>query len=238
MAIHIIHGKHRREHRITRRQARQMFHILRAGYNARQAPGLMAPIGVVFVFYRTTVTRNDHWYHARPFSRADVRMKRNLHIGGASVLNIYIDGLDPRLRLLGYSPFPWQVASRGRQDGVTVSAEALPGGRARGYNRGDTVIHETGHWLGLFHTFQPPSPGLNGCDPPGDWMADTAAEREPNYTVPDPTNLCDPGELATPGVFDPALNFMDYTYDGVMRMFTPDQTAWMHEAYDRFRRGR
>ncbi len=39
-------------------------------------------------------------------------------------------------------------------DGLVISPATLPGGALAGYNLGYTVVHETGHWLLLSHTFQ------------------------------------------------------------------------------------
>ena len=75
--------------------------------------------------------------------------------------------------MLGWSRFPWQSAETPRLDSVSVNFAALPGGKASGYNLGDTVVHEVGHWLGLFHTFQGGMPGRRRP------VADTNAEAEP-----------------------------------------------------------
>jgi hypothetical protein len=236
--IHIIHGKHPGEHKIRRPAARRLFGILQAAYEGKQSPGFAEPMGVVFDLKRITVTRNETWYHARPMTRADKAMKRKLHRGGAQVLNVYLTA--PKFPgsgfLLGYSRFPWQRAAHPKWDGVTINVAGLPGGRATGYNLGDTIVHETGHWLGLLHTFQ--SSYRDGCaDPYDDGVRDTPKERGPNYACSDPGNLCDPADL-TNGLFDPALNFMEYTYDSCMRLFTAGQHARFAQMYAKYRFGR
>lgn len=73
-------------------------------------------------------------------------------------LNVWIlefsdDGLN------GYATFPWDFSDDPYIDGVVISKYTLPMERTnRNYQElrsvGITLTHETGHWLGLFHTFQ------------------------------------------------------------------------------------
>lgn len=234
--IHVIHGRHKGEGKLQRRGARKkVFRILRSAYNAGQSAD-SEQMGIDFVLKQITITRNEQWFHARPMSRADRQMKRKLHGGNAQTLNIYVN--KPRFPnggvLLGYARFPWQRAARPRLDGVTVNVAALPGGRASGYNQGDTVVHETGHWLGLLHTFEG-----GPCDAENDYVADTPAERNPNFRCVDATNLCDPTQVMPVGTFhDPALNFMNYSFDSCMRMFTAGQHQRFADYYSRYRFGR
>jgi hypothetical protein len=239
--IHLIHGRRHGEHRIGRPAARRIFWILNGGYAGAQDP-TMAPTGVSFRLKAISVSRNEKWFHAKPYSPADKQMKRRLHRGKPRVLNIYINRTTvPGQMLLGFSTFPWQRAWRRGLDGVTISDVSLPHGRAAGYNLGDTVIHETGHWLGLLHTFEGGCVGGTG----GDGVADTPAEAVPSFRCDD-RNTCTIPEYQNPAdptgppidLPDPIHNFMDYSYDACMYQFTPGQGARMVAAYRYYRSGR
>ena len=95
--------------------------------------------------------------------------------------------------------------------------------RAGGYNLGDTVVHETGHWLGLFHTFE------GGCGLRNGLVSDTPAEAEPSYYCQTSRDTC-----PAPGR-DPVRNFMDYSYDSCMNHFTLGQVDRMARLWNRFR---
>jgi hypothetical protein len=110
--------------------------------------------------------------------------------------------------------------------------ESMPGGvnpddpsKPWKYGGGDTLTHEVGHWLMLEHTF------AHGCAANGDWVADTAPEAMPQFDCPIGANTC-----PAPGV-DPIHNFMDYTQDSCMNMFTKGQADRMSDAWLQFRAG-
>ena len=53
----------------------------------------------------------------------------------------------------GFALLPSLYAQYPELDGIYIRYVSLPGGSSL-YRQGSTVIHETGHWLGLLHTFQ------------------------------------------------------------------------------------
>ncbi|RZU51817.1 pregnancy-associated plasma protein-A [Krasilnikovia cinnamomea] len=170
----------------------------------------------------TTWTVNSAWYNIEP-GKPEKAMKKALKVGDARTLNVYAANIADGV--LGWSYFPKKVTTNGRDfmDGVVMIGETMPGGNLGDYSEGDTLTHETGHWLALEHTFE------NGCKKKGDHVDDTPAEAVAQYNCPDGADTC-----SAPGL-DPIHNFMDYTQDSCMNMFTPGQAKRMSDAWVAFR---
>jgi hypothetical protein len=175
--------------------------------------------GVRFRLDGVSVTDNAAWF-ADPV-RHERAMKTALHQGGAGTLNLYIAQLSQVM--LGFAGYPYWYADAPELDGVVIDWRSLPGGTMTNYDRGFTGVHETGHWLGLFHTFE------NGCAEPGDGIADTPPEGRPSDACPQQKDTC-----AQPGQ-DPVRNFMDYAYDRCMAEFTQGQAERMREMWAAYR---
>ena len=141
----------------------------------------------------------------------EIAMKSALAVDPAHVLNIYTGNIASGL--LGWSYFPSSFPENSYIHGVVALYASLPGGSAYPYDEGDTITHEAGHYLGLYHTFE------GGCTPPGDYIADTPYEASPAYGCPTGRNTCPAAGL------DPIENFMDYTEDACMNHFTADQSV-------------
>jgi len=117
--------------------------------------------------------------------------------------------------ILGFAQFPGGPAAT---DGVSAghtffgSSDYNDGtfNLSAPYDKGRTMTHEVGHFLGLLHTFQ------GGCAG-GDGIADTPAVDNPNYGCPTGHMSC--------GTTDMIENYMDYTDDACMNIFTNGQKA-------------
>jgi len=182
--------------------------------------------GINFVLKATTRTVNANWFKtAGPENSAQTAMKKALRKGGAAALNVYTVGFvsGSGTGLLGYSTFPYSYAGAPKDDGVVMLFSSVPGGTTPHFNLGQTLTHEAGHWVGLYHTFQ------GGCSGAGDSVSDTPAEASPASGCPTGRNTC-----SGKGV-DPIHNFMDYSYDSCMTQFTPGQFTRMRNQIRTYR---
>ncbi|MFY9311629.1 MAG: M43 family zinc metalloprotease [Bacteroidia bacterium] len=138
----------------------------------------------------------------------------------------------------GYAYFP--IAGPFTEDGAVVlyNAFGFDPNMSLGYNLKPytnlniTLIHELGHGLDLYHTFEGDDGGTT-CPPntagqcltEGDLVCDVPPHiRSASNCVPDANaNSCAPGTTAA----DYQHNYMDYSSDACQNMFTADQAARM-----------
>ncbi|MFN2385631.1 MAG: zinc metalloprotease [Thermoanaerobaculia bacterium] len=198
------------EGNVTDKMLRDQISVLNASFSGGTG-GARTPFSFELAGVDRTV--NDSWFSAGPGTAAEAQMKAALRVGGAADLNFYTnDGAG----FLGWATFPFWYADNPSDDGIVCLYSSLPGGTAAPYNEGDTATHEVGHWLGLFHTFQ------DACSSKNDFVADTPPERSPAFRCPVGRDTC----KGTAGL-DPITNFMDYTDDFCMYLFTAGQSTRM-----------
>lgn len=90
------------------------------------------------------------------------------------------------------------------------------------YNKGRTLTHEAGHWLGLWHIWGDDGSSCSGTD----YVADTPNQADENYTCPT-TNGAVSADACAGSTGAMYQNYMDYSDDKCMVMFTAGQKARM-----------
>lgn len=151
-------------------------------------------------------------------------------------LNIWVCNLGGGL--LGYATFPGGPAST---DGVVCLYSSIGGpsspGTANPYHLGRTATHEVGHWLNLHHTFNGGCSGLtaNTCASQGDQVCDTPPDQTSTFGCPgNSPNTCTESSPFPPpytmNMIDMIQNYMDYTDDACMNIFTLGQKTRMNNA--------
>lgn len=126
-------------------------------------------------------------------------------------LNFWVGDLGT---LLGYSSQPGTAAEK---DGVVINYTTFGTINVNApYNLGRTATHEVGHWLGLRHIW-----GESYCG--DDFVDDTP--KQGNFTAGCPDTFrssCSNGEMG-----DMYMNYMDFTNDACMNLFTNGQKQRM-----------
>ncbi|WP_299834036.1 GEVED domain-containing protein [uncultured Tenacibaculum sp.] len=111
--------------------------------------------------------------------------------------------------ILGYAQFPWDNDKS--TDGVVMADQYFgTSGTARApFDGGRTTTHEVGHFFGLRHIW-----GDGGCGV-DDFVSDTPESDAPNYGCTTNHSSC--------GSLDMVENYMDYSDDSCMNLFTTGQ---------------
>lgn len=193
------------------------------------------PYNIQFELQNVTWNTNDAW--AVGNGADDGNMKSALRQGTYNTLNLYFQ-TDMAGGALGRCTLPSNLGSgKGNPsayvgDGCNVNANTMPDGLMDGFNKGMTAVHETGHWLGLLHTFEGKS-----CTGPGDYIDDTPVESTATDGCPtDPVKRSCPDQQK-PDESDPIHNYMDYSIDDCYEGFTDLQVQRMKSMWGMFRNG-
>lgn len=151
---------------------------------------------------------------------ADDKIKSSLEMGddpwdSRNYLNIWVGTLE---RLIGYSSIPGDPVNK---DGLVISNGALGISNSGIYSQGRTAVHEIGHWLGLRHLW-------GDADCGDDGIADTPKQQTFTNGCPAAVRIsCNNGPNG-----DMYMDYMDFTNDDCMVMFTEGQKEKMWSLFD------
>jgi len=165
---------------------------------------------------------DDATYHLAQGSQEEASLYDAMAVSGRRSLNIFIVGARTDTRVTGWAQFLFDTATN-RGDHVVLRYYPNTGG----FSDPLVPVHETGHWLGLLHTFQ------FGCGQVlhGDLIYDTPTQMQ-TWSCAADTDTCpdDPG-------LDPVENIMGYS-EGCRHEFSPGQIRRMTFLYRTVRGGK
>jgi hypothetical protein len=201
-----------------------VFQPVAADFEIEFCPAVVDPTGAILAEPGVDrVNRVTKGFSAPPYSSGtfDASVKPATIWNTDNYFNIWTANVGTSL--LGYATFPSTTLLSGltssigtaTTDGVVVSYLAfgdLNPGLTANFNKGRTLVHEAGHWLGLRHIW-----GDGSCAT--DYCNDTPTQSASNTGCPTfPKVTCSNGPNG-----DMFYNYMDYSYDACMYCFTADQ---------------
>jgi len=205
---------------VSQAQIQSQIDVLNEDYNATNADfslvpatfsGVKANVGIRFVLdqvIRKSTTKTS-W-------KTDDAMKKSTKGGinptsPTTKLNLWVCTLSGGI--LGYAQFPGGASAT---DGVVIlnTGFGRTGTAAAPYNKGRTATHEVGHWLNLRHIW-----GDATCG--SDLVNDTPLHNTANYGCPAAGHK----STCTGTPIEMTMNYMDYTDDACMYMFSAGQKA-------------
>jgi hypothetical protein len=171
-------------------------------------------------YYTTGIVRK---YTKAEFFQNDDKMKFSSQGGddawdATKYLNLWVCNLFNLT--LGYGVLP---GSPLQKDGVVIKYNVFGtvGTLLAPYNKGRTATHEIGHWLGLKHLW-----GDSSCGDDG--IADTPPQQAANYGCSSFPHL---SQCSINSYGDMFMNFMDFSNDACMNVFTQGQKAEMRSLF-------
>lgn len=134
-------------------------------------------------------------------------------------MNVWITNLQNGV--LGFGTFPG--VDELRFQGIVIAPSALPGSSSTAYNEGKTLVHEAGHFFNLYHIWGDDEGACSGSDDIDDTPNQADATNGTRTGIQ--TDAC---STTAPGFM--YQNFMDYTNDVDLLLFTADQVVRMETA--------
>jgi hypothetical protein len=190
------------------------FNALNSDFNSVPTlfSGVKANVGITFVLQNVVrkSTTTTSW------STNDAMKKSPKGIAPTTpttVLNMWSCNMGGGI--LGYAQFPGGASAT---DGVVIDDNAFgnTGTAAAPFNLGRTATHEVGHWMNLRHIW-----GDATCG--SDLVSDTPTHNTANYGVPAYPHY----STCTGTPVEMTMNYMDYTDDRGMYMFSNGQKSRM-----------
>ncbi|KAI8941044.1 hypothetical protein NX059_002287 [Plenodomus lindquistii] len=116
------------------------------------------PVGFQFNLVETIRTINEEWFsNLQVETPYETEVPQALKKGGNATLNVYTIG-NTQAFAAAWSSLPYELQYQPIFDGIYMNhTMMIGGGNINGgnatFNRGKTLVHEAGHWFGLYHIF-------------------------------------------------------------------------------------